>query len=300
MIDTATLIYNLQADASVQPEDLIIILGPTASGKTKLAVELAKHMDAEIISADSRQVYRGMNIGTGKDLQEYGDVPYHLIDIIDPGQKYHVAQFIEDFDEAYQRIRANGKRVIVCGGTGFYLESLLKARPYTLVPIDLSLRKNMADLSKEQVHELLQHELVPEDFKIDYSSRKRMIRAYEILQCLKRNPEIELDPQPLYNAYIIGLNPNVDLRRERISKRLYARLEEGMIDEVRDLLASGVSYTDLEYYGLEYKYISYLLKGEMDLNQMTQKLETEIHRYAKRQMTFFRKMERDGLKIHWV
>lgn len=300
MIDTATLIDSLQADASVQPEDLIIILGPTASGKTKLAVELAKHTNAEIISADSRQVYRGMNIGTGKDLQEYDDVPYHLIDIIDPVQKYHVAQFIEDFEEAYQCIRAKEKRVIVCGGTGFYLESLLKARPYTLVPIDLSLRDNMANLSKEQIQESLQRELVPEDFKIDYSSRKRMIRAYEILQWLKCNPKVELTPQPLYKAYIVGINPDVELRRSRISKRLYARLEEGMIDEVKDLLASGVSYTDLEYYGLEYKYISYLLKGEMDLPQMTQKLETEIHRYAKRQMTFFRKMERDGFMIHWI
>ena len=300
MINTAEIIANLQAESSFQPEDLLIVLGPTASGKTKLAVELAKHLDAEIISADSRQVYRGMNIGTGKDLQEYGDIPYHLIDIVDPGEKYHIAQFIEDFEEAYQVIRAKGKRVIVCGGTGFYLESLLKARPYTLVPIDKPYRELLEQKTKEEINFLLQKEVLPEDYIIDFSSRKRMIRALEVLKWLKFNSEVLLTPQALYKAYIIGLNPSVELRRERISKRLYARIEEGLIKEVEGLLAEGLSHEELEYYGLEYKYISYYLQGRMDYDEAINKLETEIHRYAKRQMTFFRKMERDGLKIHWL
>jgi len=300
VINTAEIIANLQAESSFQPEDLLIVLGPTASGKTKLAVELAKHLDAEIISADSRQVYRGMNIGTGKDLQEYGDIPYHLIDIVDPGEKYHIAQFIEDFEEAYQVIRAKGKRVIVCGGTGFYLESLLKARPYTLVPIDKPYRELLEQKTKEEINFLLQKEVLPEDYIIDFSSRKRMIRALEVLKWLKFNSEVLLTPQALYKAYIIGLNPSVELRRERISKRLYARIEEGLIKEVEGLLAEGLSHEELEYYGLEYKYISYYLQGRMDYDEAINKLETEIHRYAKRQMTFFRKMERDGLKIHWL
>lgn len=300
MINPQNIILNLQEDANFLPEDLLIILGPTASGKTKLAVELAKHLDAEIISADSRQVYRHMNIGTGKDLSEYQHIPYHLIDILNPGEKYNIDLFLRDFEDAYYDIIQRRKRVIVCGGTGFYIQSLLQAKPYTQIPVNLSLRSKIELLSKEQLQEILEGMPIPADFQIDCSSRKRIIRAIEICSFLKEQTDFDFNTVKSYRYKIIGLNPPVEIRRERITKRLYQRLQEGMNAEVEELLKMGITHEELEYYGLEYKYISYFLKGQLAYEDFAKKLETEIHRYAKRQMTYFRKMEKDGIEISWI
>ncbi|MBD1429188.1 tRNA (adenosine(37)-N6)-dimethylallyltransferase MiaA [Sphingobacterium sp. DN04309] len=290
---------NLQEDQGFLPEDLLIILGPTASGKTKLAVELAKYFNAEIISADSRQVYRHMNIGTGKDLSEYQHIPYHLIDILNPGEKYNIDLFLRDFDDAYYDIIERGKRVIVCGGTGFYIQSLLQAKPYTQIPINLELKTKLELKNKEELLRILDGMIIPKDFSIDLSSQKRIIRAIEICTYLESQPNFNFKGKSTYRYKIIGLNPLVEIRRQRITTRLYQRLEEGMIAEVEDLLKKGITHEELEYYGLEYKYISYFLKGELTYEAFFTKLETEIHRYAKRQMTYFRKMEKDGIEIDW-
>ena len=300
MICTQTIIKSLQEDSQFLPEDLFIILGPTASGKTKLAVELAKELDAEIISADSRQVYRHMNIGTGKDLAEYEDVPYHLIDILEPGEKYNIDRFQADFEDAYLDIVSRNKKTIVCGGTGFYIQSVLQPQPYTQIPIDTNLRETLVSKSKEQLIAILSEKSIPQDFKIDLSSRKRIIRAIEVCHYLSYNADFEYTTHLSYRYKILGLNPPVEIRRARISARLQQRLEEGMIAEVQSLLALGISYEELEYYGLEYKYISYYLKGALSYDDFYKKLETEIHRYAKRQMTYFRKMQKDGIEIEWI
>ncbi|NGF55472.1 tRNA (adenosine(37)-N6)-dimethylallyltransferase MiaA [Parapedobacter sp. SGR-10] len=300
MTDTTKVTEFLRAGRQLPSEDLIIVLGPTASGKTRLAVELAKILDAEIVSADSRQVYRHMDIGTGKDIHEYGEVPYHLIDIVQPGEKYNVTRFLEDFEEAYCDIRSRGKTVIVCGGTGFYIQALLEPRPYAQVPVDLARRTEMETMDKGTLKRMLEKRSLPEDFAIDFSSKKRMVRALEILEWLDNHPQTKFSPQPVYSAKVLGIAPDLETRRRRISTRLYKRLENGMIDEVKSLLQSGLTYEDLEYYGLEYKYISYYLQGKATYDEFLRKLETEIHRYAKRQMTYFRKMEKDGIAIHWI
>jgi len=299
VINIHSVVHYLQTETSFLSEDLLIILGPTASGKTKLAVALAQVFDAEIISADSRQVYRNMNIGTGKDLQEYQDVPYHLIDILNPGEKYNISSFLRDFDEVFQTIRSKGKKVIVCGGTGFYLQALLESRPYMHIPVDNELRSILANATKEELTERVKSKNPPADYEIDFNSKKRLIRALEVLSWLLDNPKERIDAPPVYTATVIGLNPPVETRRMRISKRLIARLDNGMVDEVKTLLAGGVTYQELEYYGLEYKYMAYFFQGKMCYTDFVIKLETEIHRYAKRQMTYFRKMEKDGVKIHW-
>ncbi|WP_201288598.1 tRNA (adenosine(37)-N6)-dimethylallyltransferase MiaA [Sphingobacterium composti Ten et al. 2007 non Yoo et al. 2007] len=300
MINAQNIIAHLQEDAQFLPEDLLIILGPTASGKTKFAVKLAKSLNAEIISADSRQVYRHMNIGTGKDLSEYQDVPYHLIDILNPGDRYNIDFFLRDFEEAYWDIINRGRRVIVCGGTGFYIQSLLQTQPYSQIPVNQSWRLELELLSKEELQGILERMSPPVDFKIDFSSRKRIVRAIEICRFLDQNPDFNLNITKSYRYKTLGLNPPLEVRRERITKRLNQRLEEGMIEEVEGLLNMGLSHEELEYYGLEYKYISYYLKGQLSYKDFINKLETEIHRYAKRQMTYFRKMEKDGVEIEWI
>lgn len=300
MINVSNFIKNLQKDNLFLSEDLLIIIGPTASGKTKLAVEIAKHFDAEIISADSRQVYRQMDIGTGKDLAEYQNIPYHLIDVLNPGEKYNIDRFISDVEEAYLDIKSRGKHAIVCGGTGFYIQSLLQFKPYIHVPINLELRSDLESKEKVELIEILNTMSLPNDFKADLSSRKRLIRAIEISHFLEQNQSYNSDKNRSYTYRILGLNPAVDIRRNRISKRLQQRLESGMIEEVEVLLNSGLTHEELEYYGLEYKYISYYLKGILSYEEFYKKLETEIHRYAKRQMTYFRKMEKDGIKIEWI
>lgn len=283
---------------------LIVILGPTASGKTHLAVQLAHQIDGEIISADSRQVYRGMDIGTGKDLDEYviegKKIPYHLIDIIEAGESYHIYQFQQDFQKAYTDILQRGKTPILCGGSGMYLDAVLKGYEFTAVPVNQSLRETLLEKSMEELLDIFEANKNIYAEKSDTSTKKRLIRAIEINLFLNQNPDFKITSQPITNATIFGLNPPTEIRRERITKRLIARLENGMILEVEALLNKGISPDKLIFYGLEYKFITQYLMGEISYQIMFEKLNVAIHQFAKRQMTFFRKMENDGLKINWL
>lgn len=281
--------------------ELVIILGPTASGKTALAVDLAFKLNGEIISADSRQVYRKMDIGTGKDLSEYERnekrIPHHLVNICDAGEKYNVARFQNDFNDVFEQVKSRNSVPILCGGTGLYIQAVLSDWWKTQVPINDSLRAESECLSNEVIFERFGYSL--NDYS--FSSRKRLIRMVEINEYLGRNPEFVVDAFKPIDYKIFGLNPDVANRRERISKRLKDRFDnQELLTEVEQLLISGVSFETLEYYGLEYKYISYFLKKELSFEEMFVKLETEVHRFAKRQMTFFRSMERKGFAINWI
>lgn len=286
---------------------LLVILGPTASGKTHLATRVALSVGGEIISADSRQVYRQMDIGTGKDLDEYivggQRIPFHLIDICDAGEQYNVNHFQQDFARATRQISAHGRASVVCGGTGFYIYALLKGHANDTVPVNEALRQSLADQSDEELLERFKQTDSPYHALADISTRKRLIRALEIAAYLHAHPEDDIrfgaaaDPYP---SIIFGLNPPVEVRRKRISDRLDARLKQGLIQEVQMLLDQVLSPDQLIYYGLEYKYVTQYLTGVLSYDEMHTRLETEIHRFAKRQMTFFRKMEKDGLVIHWI
>ena len=282
--------------------DLITILGPTASGKTKVATQLAARLDAEIISADSRQVYRRMDLGTGKDLEDYvvdgKAIPYHLIDIAEPGTKYNVFEYQHDFLEAYSDIKARGKKVIVCGGTGLYLESVLRSYRLSPVPQDPGLRQQLQGKSLAELTDILKQ------FKTlhnttDVDSPARAIRAIEIATYYEHTP-VEDRPFPQLSSYTIGIEVDRETRRQRISRRLRQRLDAGMVDEVRGLLREGIAPDDLLYYGLEYKYLTLHATGAMDFEEMSRRLEIAIHQFAKRQMTWFRGMERRGVEIHWM
>lgn len=283
---------------------MIVLLGPTASGKTHLAARLAHRIGGEIISADSRQVYRDMSIGTGKDLDEYyvkgQQVPYHLIDILDAGEKYNVHQFRQDVLQLIPDIQARGKVPLLCGGTGLYIQALLQAHQFTEIPVSESLRHELENLSHEKLIELFQK--IPSSFSslADTSTRKRTIRAIEIGTYLQQNPQYVFPKTTALQYRVYGLNPSVEIRRQRITRRLHERLQNGLIEEVRGLLYRGISPENLIYYGLEYKFVTQYLIGDLPYDTMLQRLETEIHRFAKRQMTYFRKMERDGIVIHWL
>ena len=282
--------------------DLITILGPTASGKTPLAAHLADKLNTEIISGDSRQVYRRMDLGTGKDLVDYTvdghEVSYHLIDIVEPGYKYNVFEYQRDFLKAYEEITSKGKLPVLCGGTGMYVESVLKGYRLLPVPENPELRASLEGKSLEELTHIL------EGYKklhnsTDVDTAKRAIRAIEIEEYYKQQPP-EYREFPSLDSLIVGVNIDRELRREKITRRLKQRLDEGMVEEVRGLLAEGIHPDNLIYYGLEYKFLTQYAIGELTYEEMFLQLETAIHQFAKRQMTWFRGMERRGFTIHWL
>lgn len=281
---------------------LITILGPTASGKTNFAAALAAHLDTEIISADSRQVYRSMDIGTGKDLADYiidgKEIPYHLIDICNPGDKYNVFEYQHDFHRVYTNISAKGKLPILCGGTGMYIEAVLKGYKLLDVPQNPVLRESLKSKTLSELEQILASYKVLHN-KTDVDSAQRAIRAIEIEEYYKNEAPDTNEYEPI-NSLIIGINIDREFRREKISHRLRARLEEGMVDEVKGIIDSGVKPEDLIYYGLEYKFLTLYIIGELTYNEMVSQLEIAIHQFAKRQMTWFRGMERRGSTIHWI
>ena len=304
-------------------QKMITILGPTASGKTPLATALAQQINGEIISADSRQVYRRMDIGTGKDLADYTvhgsgsmvqgssltinqeplTIPYHLIDIAEPGTKYNLFQYQQDFFDAYQDIIGRGKTPILCGGTGLYIEAVLKGYQLSPVPQNPELRARLEGKTLDELTEMLV-ELKAKNGsvmhnKTDVDSCQRAIRAIEIEEYNLHMPTPKRELPPI-DSLIVGVNIDREARREKITRRLKARLEEGMIEEVRGLLAEGIPAEDLIYYGLEYKFVTEYLVGKMTYDEMFQRLEIAIHQFAKRQMTWFRGMERRGFTIHWI
>ncbi len=279
----------------------IVVTGPTASGKTKLAVALCRQCDGEIVSADSRQVYREMNIGTGKDLADYGTgrdaVAYHLIDICEPGEKYNVHKFQEDAARVVREIRSRKHVPVFCGGTGLYIEAVMNSHAYTAVPVNEMLRKELSTDSGPALK--ARYQQLPElAYPVDFKSEKRMVRAIEIQEFLQNHPlpDQEITPGE-FICFVVDI-PREE-RRRRISVRLHQRLEEGLVDEVRALLKR-LSPVDMIYYGLEYKYVTLHLQGKMSRDELISRLETEIHRFAKRQMTWFRRMERQGVRLYSV
>ncbi|WP_306571212.1 tRNA (adenosine(37)-N6)-dimethylallyltransferase MiaA [Hoylesella nanceiensis] len=286
---------------------MITILGPTASGKTSLVAALAYHLDAEIISADSRQVYQGMDIGTGKDLADYTvagkHIPYHLIDICKAGSKYNVYQYQQDFLEVYNKIRETNKLPILCGGSGLYLEAILKGYHLSTVPPNEELRNQLNEMSHESLIQMLVEIQEQLNTKMhnstDLDSKQRTIRAIEI----GKHMLTEADPKtnfPEMPSLIIGVDIDREERRRKITTRLHQRLEEGMIEEVKQLLNQGIAPEDLIYYGLEYKFVTEHIIGKLSYDEMVRQLEIAIHQFAKRQMTWFRGMERRGIKINWI
>ena len=282
--------------------DLITVLGPTASGKTRFAVQLADRLGAEIISGDSRQVYRRMDLGTGKDLDDYRiggrSVPYHLIDIVEPGTKYNVFEYQRDFLEAYNDIRQRGRKAVLCGGTGLYIESVLRAYRLSPVPQNPELRERLADKSLEELTALLATYKSLHN-TTDVDTAQRAIRAIEIEEYYRQTP-LDRRPFPKIESLTLGVDVSREVRRERISQRLRKRLDEGMCGEVERLLAEGIKPEDLIYYGLEYKYVTLYVMGQITFDEMAQQLEIAIHQFAKRQMTWFRGMERRGTPILWI
>lgn len=281
---------------------MITILGPTATGKTILAAQLASLLNGEIISADSRQVYRGMDIGTGKDISEYTinnkKIPYHLIDIVDPGYEYNVYEFQHDFLKAFTEIEKRGNIPILCGGTGLYIESILKGYKLINVPLNLNLRD---ELNIKEDSELI---TILESFTslhntTDTNERERLIRAIEIQTYYKSNPEVDTY-FPKIDTKIFGINYDRRVVTMRITERLDERLKNGMIEEVKGLLDSGLEPEQLIFYGLEYKWVTEYLEGKIAYNEMFRRLNTAIHQFSKRQMTWFRKMEKQGIEIIWI
>ncbi|OGU00208.1 MAG: tRNA (adenosine(37)-N6)-dimethylallyltransferase MiaA [Geobacteraceae bacterium GWC2_48_7] len=279
--------------------NLLVILGPTASGKTALAVALARELGGEIVSADSRQVFRGMDIGTGKDLHEYDGTPHHLIDVLEPGEEFSVFAFQRLFLSAFEDIRQRGALPVLCGGTGMYLDAALRGYRMQEVPVDEQLRKRLAEKSDEELSQLLR-ELRPDQHNsTDLKDRNRTLRAIEIALY---QPDGSTTSQsfPDIKPVVIGIRRERSELRRRITERLRQRLEAGMVEEVRKLHQEDVTWERLDYYGLEYRYIGAYLRGDLDYNTMFQKLNSAIHDFAKRQETWFRRMERNGVVINWV
>lgn len=280
---------------------LLVITGPTASGKTSRAADCAMAFGGEIISADSRQLYTGMDIGTGKDIDDYGTVPYHMIDIVPAGYKYNLFEYLRDAQTAIADVESRGKLPILCGGTGLYVESILKGLRLPEVPENKELRASLKGKSLAELTEILSGmKTLHNDTDVD--TAQRAIRAIEIATYYREHPEeaINTTPHPITDATVIGVDIDRENRRRRITNRLHARIKEGMIEEVDALLKSGIAAEDLIYYGLEYKYLTLYLTGEMSRDQMISELEIAIHQFAKRQMTWFRGMERRGFPINWL
>lgn len=277
--------------------DLICILGPTASGKTRYAVAMARELGGEILSGDSRQVYRGMDIGTGKDLAEYGDVPYHLIDIAEAGEKYNIYQYQHDFERAYRDIVSRGRAPILCGGSGLYIEAATCGYHLPDVPPDPSLRASLEHLPEEELIARYESLRKPHN-TTDYDTRQRLIRAIEIAVYEDAHPVTRTAFLPVKTKYI-GISVSRDERNARIDRRLDERLREGLVEEVQGLLSRGLKPEELIYYGLEYKYVTLYLTGSMSYEEMVSRLRIAIHQFAKRQMTWFRGMERKGIEIEW-
>lgn len=282
---------------------LLVILGATASGKTKLAVALAKTLNGEVISADSRQVFKTMDIGTGKDLKEFnyqgGQIPYHLIDILEPGDRYNVDAFKNDFYHSFITIHERGKLPILCGGTGLYMHSLFQNQQYTAVPANLLLRADLEHLTKDDLIIKIKSYPSENTNHVDLSSKKRLIRAIEVAEYLKFNT-LAVVNRPKFKPLIFGLKNEVENTRRNILQRLAYRLESGLIEEVQALIDNGISHETLIFYGLEYKFISNYLTGILNYNELKEKLGIAICQFAKRQNTFFRKMEKDGVDIIWL
>ncbi len=283
--------------------DILVVLGPTASGKTAFAARLAYEFGAEVISADSRQVYREMNIGTGKDYGDYkvGDryIPYHLVDIAEPGTRYNVYEYQKDFLKVYEDLKSRDILPVLCGGSGLYIEAVLKGYKLIHVPPDPELRKSLYEKPLTELKDILLSYRQNLHNTSDLTSVKRAVRAIEIAKYYSEHPEIDFD-YPEIKPFIFGIAFDRPVQRQRITERLRERLEEGMIEEVEHLMKNGLSGSDLEYYGLEYKYVVKYLTGELSYPQMFEQLNTAIHQFAKRQMTWFRRMERNGMKIHWI
>ncbi len=283
---------------------LITILGPTASGKTELACALAYDIDGEIISADSRQIYRKMDIGTGKDLDEYvvndKSIPYHLIDIRDAGYKYNIYEYQQDFIKAFTDINSRNKQAILCGGSGLYIETALKGNSFLGIPSNDGLRQQLYQLNLDELKQKWNN--IPSNikYKLDNNTTKRMIRGLEIYAYIQSHPNWTPPTYPDFKSVIIGVNIDRDLRRKKITKRLSFRLNNGMYEEVENLLKDGLTFDDLAYYGLEYKWIGNYLQGKISKKQMFDGLNVAIHQFAKRQMTWFRRMEKQGFKINWI
>jgi len=277
---------------------LLVILGPTASGKTRVGVQIARALGGEIISADSRQVYRGMDLGTGKDLKEYGDIPYHLIDIIDPAQEFSLFEFQQRFREVFQDILERGRIPILVGGTGLYLDAVLRQYRLAKVPTDEVLRQKLAPLPLSELVKRLQKVNPRLHNTTDLLDRERVIRAIEISEFKNESDFSGFLPE--FQAAVFGIRWPREVLRRRITERLRERLRQGMIGEVKKIIKSGISFNKLDFFGLEYRYVGMYLKGEINKNDMFQKLKAAIHQLAKRQETWFRRMERQGVRIQWV
>ena len=283
--------------------DMVAIVGPTASGKTSRAVDLAYEISGEILSGDSRQVYKGMDLGTGKDLEDYGDIEYHLIDVAEAGEKYNLYRYLKDFDIALSSIEKKSKFPILCGGSGLYVETALSGIALPEVPVNNALRERLKDYDLEELEKILRTKKTLHNIT-DIDNKKRAIRAIEICEYYEKNPASALSADKTAvkkrNALIIGVEIPREERRKRISSRLESRLKQGMVDEVKALMESGIDAESLIYYGLEYKFITLYLVGRLSYEEMKHQLEIAIHQFAKRQMTWFRGMERRGFEIHWL